>query len=103
MKRSRLWLSAMPSEPRKQSRQWVRGICFIPRTESLNKNLNDQFSNMRDKLIRRIVELSKEVDDDNLEYMNWNLESNDSLLEMFKRLISVQTIMKAREYEAQKH
>lgn len=58
---------------------------------------------MRDKLIRRIIELSKEVDDDNLEYMNWNLESNDSLLEMFKRLISVQTIMKAREYETQKH
>lgn len=58
---------------------------------------------MRDKLIRRIVELSKEVDDDDLEYVNWNLSSNDDLLNMFKRLISVQTIMKAQEYETQKH
>lgn len=58
---------------------------------------------MRDKLIRRIVELSKEVDDDDLEYVNWNLSSNDDLLNMFKRLISVQTIMKAQEYKTQKH
>lgn len=54
---------------------------------------------MRDKLIRRIIELSKEVDDDDLEYVNWNLHSNDELLEMFRRLISVQTVMKARDYD----
>lgn len=56
---------------------------------------------MRDKLIVRITELSKEVDDDNLEYVNWNLISNNELLDMFKRLISVQTIMKAQEYGTQ--
>lgn len=56
---------------------------------------------MRDKLIVRITELSKEVDDDNLEYVNWNLLSNNELLDMFKRLISVQTIMKAQEYGTQ--
>jgi hypothetical protein len=81
----------------------VIGTFFTPKTESPNKNLNDQFSNMRDKLIRRIIELSKEVDDDNLEYVNWNLSSNDDLLAMFRRLISVQTIMEAQEYETQKH
>ena len=87
------------NEPKKQSRLWVRGICFILRIESQNKNLNDQFLKMRDKLIRRVIELSKEVDDDDLEYVNWNLHSNDDLLEMFRRLISVQTVMKAREYD----
>ena len=48
---------------------------------------------MRDKLIRRIVELSKEVDNDNLEFTNWNLHSNNELLDMFKRLIEVKVVM----------
>lgn len=48
---------------------------------------------MRDKLIKKIILLSKDVDDDNLEYMNWNLYSNDDLLDMFKRLISIQVML----------
>lgn len=89
----------MPSESRKSSRQWGISIYSIPRIESHDKNLNGQLLKMRDKLIRRIIELSKEVDDDDLEYVNWNLHSNDELLEMFRRLISVQTVMKARDYD----
>jgi hypothetical protein len=33
------------------------------------------------------------VDDDSMEYVNWNLHSNNELLEMFKRLIEVKVIM----------
>lgn len=52
---------------------------------------------MREKLIKRIVELSKEVDDDDMEYVNWNLHSNNELLEMFKRLVEVKVIMEHQD------
>lgn len=48
---------------------------------------------MRDKLIKKITLLSKQIDNDDLEYINWNLFSNDDLLDMFKRLIAIQVIM----------
>ena len=54
---------------------------------------------MRDKLIKRVIELSVEVDNDNLEFVNWDLLSNNEILDMFKRLIMVDTIMKAQNVE----
>lgn len=41
---------------------------------------------MREKLIQRIKDVSVEVDDDDLDWVNWNEYSNDRLLDMLEQL-----------------
>jgi hypothetical protein len=78
---------------------WEISIFCIRRIESLARKINARSLKMRDKLIRRVIELSVEVDNDNLEFVNWDLLSNNEILDMFKRLIMVDTIMKAQNVE----
>ena len=45
---------------------------------------------MRNMLIKEIKSLSEEVDDDDLEWFQWDRYSNKELLEMFKDLCIAQ-------------
>lgn len=45
---------------------------------------------MRDKLIKKIVDLSVKVDNDDLEWFEFNKYSNDELLEMYRELVIVE-------------
>lgn len=42
---------------------------------------------MRNNLIETVVELSKELNDDGLEWMNFNSLSNREILSMYKELV----------------
>lgn len=41
---------------------------------------------MRDSLIKKTIEVSYAVDQDMLEFVNWNTKSNDEILEMYVEL-----------------
>jgi len=54
---------------------------------------------MRNNLIETVVELSKDLNDDGLEWMNFNSLSNREILEMYRELI-IQEYMEQQDRAA---